>query len=234
MKPFTIVIALLLITGLAGAEERLPLKVVRVTGTSEVKVVPDRAVIELGVEKQSASASIAKQSEDAAARRILASLRASGVDEKDIQTTFLSLQPQFNYRKGMRISYFVAEQTVSVTVRDLSKLDALVESLIKAGGNRIDSIQYETSDLRKYRDQARDFAVKAAREKAQALAQALGQEIGKAQSIEEVPELVNQYSGGLLANDSREAWKTRSTAGPSTAAGQKTISASVVVSFDLD
>jgi uncharacterized protein YggE len=197
-------------------------------------VVPDGAVIELGVEKQSASASIAKQSEDAAARRILASLRASGVDEKDIQTTFLSLQPQFNYRKGMRISYFVAEQTVSVTVRDLSKLDALVESLIKAGGNRIDSIQYETSDLRKYRDQARSLAVKAAREKAQALALALGQEIGKAQSIEEVPELVNQYSGGLLANESREAWRTRSTAGPSTAVGQKSISASVVVSFDLN
>lgn len=232
MKQLTIVASLLLVAGLAFAEDRSPLKVVRVVGTSEVKVVPDRAVIELGVEQQNTSASLAKQAEDTSARRILNSLRANGIDEKDIQTTYLSLRPQFNYRKGMRISYFVAEQSMSVTVRDISKLDALLEALIKAGGNRIDSIQYETSDLRKYRDQARELAVKAAREKAQALAQALGQDIGKAQSIEEVPQSADQYSSGLLAN-SFYAEKSRARSGPTTAPGQQTISASIVVAFDL-
>src|SRR5579872_4920549 len=131
MKSFTIVTTLLLLTNFAVAEERLPPKVVRVVGTSEVKVVPDEALIELGVEKQNTSASIAKQLADAASRKILASLHANGVDDKDIQTTFLSLQPQFNYQKGMRISYFVAEQTMSVTIRDLAKLDTLLESLIQ-------------------------------------------------------------------------------------------------------
>ncbi len=177
-----------LLASLAAAEDRLPPKVVRVVGTAEVKVVPDRAVIEIGVEKQDPNASVAKHAEDAAARRILATLRTNGIDEKDIQTTFLSLQPQSYTRKGVRISYFVAAQTMTITVRDLAKLDTLLEALIKAGGNRIDSIGYETSDLRKYRDQARDEAVKAAREKAGALAKALGQDIGKAQSIEEVPD----------------------------------------------
>jgi uncharacterized protein YggE len=198
-------------------------------------VVPDRAVIELGVEKQDASASIAKQAEDATARRILASLRASGIDEQDIQTTYLSLQPQFNYRKGMRISYFVAEQTMSVTVRDLTKLDALLESLIKSGGNRIDSIQYETSDLRKYRDQARELAVKAAREKAAALASALGQEIGKAYTIEEIPDSNYSNVWGYTSNTTAfgNSGGTRAHGGPTMAAGQRTISASVTVSFDL-
>jgi uncharacterized protein YggE len=100
----------------ATADERLPPKVLRVTGVSEVKIVPDRAVIELGVEKQNVSASLAKGSADAAARRILASLHQNGVDAKDIQTTYLSLQPQFDYRKGLGISYFVAQQTMSVTL----------------------------------------------------------------------------------------------------------------------
>src|SRR5262249_34369821 len=123
---------------------------------------------------------------------------------------------------------------MTITVRDISKLDALVESLVKAGGNRIDSIQYETSELRKYRDQARDLAVKAAREKAQALAAALGQQIGKAQSIEEVPELTNQ-GYGLLANASFEKLETKTKSlGPSTAAGQNTVTASVIVSFELN
>ena len=225
--------ALFLATTIAIAEDRLPPKVVRVVGTSEVKVVPDRAVIEIGVEKQNPSATVAKQMADGAARRLLASLRANGVDDKDVQTTFLSLQPQFDYRKGMRISYFVAEQTLSVTVRDLARLDSLLESVIKAGGNRVDSIQYDASDLRRYRDQARDLAVKAAREKAHALAQALGQDIGKPYSIEEMPEFGFDISNATTRSSDKLEANERGR-GPATAAGETAIRARVIVSFDLN
>jgi len=234
MRSFGLVVALVLsLAGLACAEDTPLAKVVRVTGTSEVKVVPDRAVIQVGVETQDRSASVAKHAEDAIARRILSALQREGIDDKDVQTTFLSLQPQSTTRKGVRISYFVASQTMTVTVKDLPKLDALLESLIKAGGNRIDSIAYETSDLKKYRDQARDLAVRAAREKAKALALALGQDIGKAHAIEEVADfstigfLANLSAG--VANEGNFD-KSRST----TAAGQNRISATVVVSFDLN
>jgi|tagenome__1003787_1003787.scaffolds.fasta_scaffold20536933_1 uncharacterized protein YggE len=233
MKAFSVLIALFVLSLVATADDKVPAKLVRVTGVSEVKVVPDRAVLEVGVEKQNASASLAKGAADAAARRILTSLRQSGVDEKDIQTTYLSLQPQFDYRKGMKISYFVADQTMSITLRDLRQLDTVLDSLIKVGGNQINSIQYETSDLRKYRDQARDLAVKAAREKAEALAHALGQDIGKAYAIEEVPESTYGYSS-YLSNVELAPAKTRAPSGPSTAIGQKTVSASIVVSFDLN
>jgi uncharacterized protein len=233
MKLSRFVIVLLVLASIAVAQDKLPPRVVRVSGTADVRVVPDRAVIEIGVEKQDASATVAKRAADDAARRILDDLRSSGIEEKDIQTTFLSLQPQFNYRKGMKMSYFVASQTLSITLRDISRLDVIVGSLIKAGGNRIDSIEYGTSDLRKYRDQARDLAVKAAREKAHALAHALGQEIGKAYSIDEVAEPANSYSAGLMSNSSIELTRARQT-GPTTAAGEKKISASVVVSFDLN
>ena len=223
---------MLVLSCISFAEEKPAFKAVRVTGTAEVKVVPDRAVIELGVQKESPNASQAKSAEDAASRRILAALRAGGIDEKDIQTTYLSLQPNRRYEKEKKvwISFFVAEQTFTVTVRDLGKLDGLLQSLIHAGGNSIDSIRYETSDLRKYRDQARELAVKAAREKAQALAAALGQEIGKAQYIEEVP--ANQYSGATQNRVYAYDGDSRSTG--STAAGQNSISASVVVSFELN
>jgi uncharacterized protein YggE len=232
MKFLKIALALCVLTTLAAAEDKLPARFVRVVGTAEVKVVPDRAVIEVGVEKQDPSASAAKHAEDAAARAILATLRGNGIDEKDIQTTFLSLQPQSREVKKVRVSYFVAQQTLTITVRDLARLDTLLEALVNAGGNRIDSIGYETSDLRKYRDQARELAVKAAREKAEALARALGQEIGKAQSIQEVPE--SGDSAGLLANTKSE-YETRDKLSlPSIAAGQKTISASVTVAFELN
>ena len=234
MKLTKIAVVIAVFAGLAVAEEKTPSKFVRVIGTSEVKVVPDRAVIEVGVEKQDPRASVAKHAEDAAARKILAAMRANGIDEKDIQTTYLWLQQRSSYLKKQRVYYFVAAQTMTVTVRDISKLDTLLEALVQAGGNRIDSIEYEISDLRKYRDQARNLAVKAAREKAGALAQALGQEIGKAQQVEEVPEVNYQYSGGMLSNSVSEGESRARAAGPSLAAGQKTISASVTVQFDLN
>lgn len=233
MRVLKIAVVLLLLASLGAAEERPAPKTVRVIGTSEVKVIPDRAIVQLGVESQSSSASLAKKSEDTAARRILSSLRGNGIDEKDIQTTWLSLEPYTYYHKGVRTTYFVAAQTLSVTLRDLERLDAVLESLIKAGGNRIESITYETSDLRKYRDQARDLAVKAAKEKAVALAQALGQEVGKAESIDEVPEARNEYQG-LLSNYSFEAGIPDKAKAPSTAAGQKTVTASVIVAFELN
>lgn len=233
MRVLSTVVAAFLFVALVQGQDKAPVKQVRVTGTSEVKVVPDRAVLELGVEKQSPSASAAKQAADGVSRRLLAVLRDNGVAEKDVQTTFLSLQPQTVYIKHVRSTYFLAAQTVTVTVRDLSKLDSLLGALIKAGGNRIDSIRYETSDLRKYRDQAREFAVKAAREKGEALARALGQGIGKAESIEEVPDPSYFYNGSFNASlnvDGNAAEKTR---GPSLAPGQQSITASVVVSFEL-
>jgi len=232
MKLAKIAVAVAMLAGLAVAEEKTPSKFVRVTGTSEVKVIPDRAVIEVGVEKQDPSASVAKHAEDAAARRILAALRSNGIDEKDIQTTYLWLQPRSSYTKKERIYYFVASQTLTVTVRDISKLDTLLEAMVRAGGNRIDSITYETSDMRKYRDQARELAVRAAREKAEALAKALGQDIGRAQQIEEA-DLSYRY-GGLMANTAFEYEAPAKSRGPSLAAGQKTISASVTVQFELN
>lgn len=238
MKPLVLLTTLLLLTGLAVAEDKLPARVVRVVGTAEVKVAPDRAVIELGVEKQSPSAMAAKQAADSAARRILASLRQNGIDEKDIQTTFLSLQPQVSYVKKVRVSYFSATQTLTVTVRDLAKLEILLETLVKAGGNRIDSIQYETSDLRKYRDQAREMAVKAAREKAQALARALGQDIGKAQVIEEGQEYgfrsPYQIYNALRNTDVEPMASVLRTKGPSIASGQRVVSATVTAAFELN
>ena len=234
MKLTKITVVIAMLAGLAGAEEKTPSKFVRVTGTSEVKVVPDRAVIEVGVEKQDPRASVAKHAEDAAARKILAALRANGIDEKDIQTTYLWLQQRSSYVKKERVYYFVAAQTLTVTVRDISRLDTLLEALVQAGGNRIDSIEYEISDLRKYRDQARDLAVKAAREKAEALARALGQDIGRAQQVEEIPDSTRLYSLGLSANSYLESAGPAKAAGPSLAAGQKAISASVTVQFDLN
>jgi hypothetical protein len=207
-------------------------KIVKTTGTAEIKVTPDRAVIELGVERQSATAKEAKAAVAYTSRKILAALKALNIEDKDIQTAYLYLQPMIDYRKGLRITNFTAGQSLSVTARDLSKLDGVMDAIISAGANQIGGIEYQSSDLRRYKDEARDAAAKAAREKAEALAKALGNEIAKTHSIEEVQQTEGNYglNGRLTANTFAE--ETRSSA-PSTAPGELTVKASVVVSFDL-
>lgn len=207
-----------------------PPKVVRTTGTAEIKVTPDRAVIQVGVERQSATAKGAKAAADGISRKLLAALKAQGIEDKDVQTAYLDLQPTSFYEKHVRINNFTASQSLSVTIRDLSKLDGVMDSVMSAGANRIDGIEYQSSELRKYRDQARAEATKAAKEKAVALAQALGNEIGKTYSIEEVQQSEGYFSAGLAANKSVEYYDKRA---PSTAPGQLTVTASVIVSFDL-
>jgi uncharacterized protein YggE len=84
-----------------------------------------------------------------------------------------------DYRKGLRITNFTATQSLSVTIRNLSELDNVMDAVISTGANRIDGVEYQSSELRKYKDQARDEAAKAAKEKALALALALGTRSGR-------------------------------------------------------
>jgi uncharacterized protein YggE len=206
-------------------------KIVKTVGTAELKVTPDQAVIQLGVEHQSATAKIAKVAVANASRKILAAIRELNIEEKDVQTAYLYLQPMIDYRKGLRITNFTAEQSLTVTVRDLSKLDAVMDAVLAAGANRIEGIEYRSSDLRKYKDQARDEAARAAREKAEALAKALGDQIGKTFSIEEVQQTEGYY--GPLAGMTAKTNEDMRARAPSTAPGELTVMASVVVSFDL-
>jgi uncharacterized protein YggE len=234
MKLTKIALIVTMLATLAVAEERTPSHYVRVTGTSEVKVVPDRAVVEIGVEKRDPNASAAKHADDRVRAPDPGCPARRHIDNKDIQTTYLSLQQQSSYVNKKRVYFFVASQTLSVTVRDISQLDTLLEAVVQAGGNQINSIVYETSELRKYRDQARDLAVKAAREKAQALARALGQDVGRAQIIEEVPEHAYYYNSAGLMQNNVSVEDPRGRVGASLAPGQTSITAAVTVSFELN
>jgi uncharacterized protein len=217
MKQIMAVVVLLLATWSLQAQQACPPpKLVKTTGTAEVKVTPDRVVMQLGVEQQSNKASSAKAAVSGTSRNFLAALKGLGIDEKDIQTAYLFLQPETHYQKGVRMTTFAADQSLSVTIRDLSKLDDVMDAVIAAGGNQIDGIEYQSSELRRYKDQARDEAVKAAREKAEALAKGLGNRIGNAYSMEEVRQSEGYYAyGGLAANTVVEAGTARAAASAS-------------------
>jgi uncharacterized protein len=160
---------------------------ISVEGEAEVKVVPDRILLTLGIETSDKDLEKAKQLHDARTRAVIDAVRREGVDPKDIQTDYLDIEPRWDLtpRPENFIGYFV-RKTVVVTLRDVPRFEGVLSAALASGANYVLGVQFQTSELRKYRDEARALATKAAREKAVALAGQLNQKIGDPIQISEI------------------------------------------------
>jgi uncharacterized protein YggE len=154
-------------------------RLISVTGTAEVNVAPDEVVLSLGVESRDKDLALAKAQHDHRVKKLLAEAHDAGVEGKYIQTSMLQMRPDYSDEKVPRFLAYQVSQTIQVTLKDLSKYERMITKLLEAGVNRIDSVEFLVAEPRKYRDEARAKAIKAAREKAVAMAAELGQTIGK-------------------------------------------------------
>jgi hypothetical protein len=159
---------------------------IMVNGEAVVKVQPDQIIITFGIETWDKDVMIAKQKNNEIMKKAMAVIKESEIPEKDIQTDYLSVEPRYDddYEKKDFIGYFI-RNTFVVTLSDPGKVEALVTSVLQSGVNYIHNINFQTTELKKYREQARDLALTAAREKAEKMAAALGQIIGDPIQISE-------------------------------------------------
>ncbi len=168
-----------------------------VTGDAEIKVAPDRVVISVGVESRNPSLPLAKSRNDQAIAAILKATAAESVAPADVQTDFIEINPVYQERsaaesrEGYLIDHYRIHKTIAITLRDVSRFEPLLSAVLTAGANRVYGVDFQTSELRKYRDQARELAVKAAIEKATAMAAAAGLKVSKPESIS-----AYNYGGG--------------------------------------
>jgi uncharacterized protein YggE len=112
-------------------------------------------------------------------------LKNFNIDTKDIQTTNFSIYPQQQYDQNGKLTgiLYVVDNTVYVTLRDLSKIGDLLNAVVEAGANSINGIQFDTSDKAEALSNARKEAVADAQTQAQELAKAAGVSLGDIQSI---------------------------------------------------
>ncbi len=164
---------------------------IMVNGEAVVKVQPDQIVIDFGIETWDKDIMIAKQKNNEIMKKAMTVIKESGIPDKDIQTDYLSVEPRYDdsYEKKDFIGYFI-RNTFVVTLSDPGKVEDLVSKVLQSGVNYIHGINFQTTELKKYREQARDLALNAAKEKAEKMAGALGQTIGDPLQISE------GYSGG--------------------------------------
>jgi hypothetical protein len=168
-----------------GASSEVP--TLSVVGTGNADLVPDIAYIYVGVHTELPSASDAMRENNAQTQKMIEALTAFGIDAKDIRTTNFSIWPFDKYDPLTGVStgekYYSVDNTVYVTVRDLDTLGDLLDTVIAAGANTVNSIQFDVADKDAALKQARADAVADAKAKAEELAEAAGMSVGAIRSI---------------------------------------------------
>jgi uncharacterized protein YggE len=162
---------------------------IQVSGVAVVNVTPDRALIKLGVQSNGRSAKEAQARNSATIQQVVKALKSQGIESKDIATDWYIIEPLYEDYDSLRIKGYRIYNIIEITMRDVGKSNDAIIAAFQAGANQVVDVQFYTSELRKYRDQARDLAMKAATEKAEALSGAAGADVGCVLNINE-----NTYS----------------------------------------
>ncbi len=223
---------------------------ITVTGEALVNVAPDVIIVTFGIDTRAVNLLPAKQQNDAIAKAALAAIAKQGIADKDIQTDHLSINQRFvNDGRGVGaqvLDGYTVRNMFAVTLNDPAKVDALISSVLATGVTHLLNVSFQTSELKKHREQARELAVKGAREKAEKMTAALGVKVGAALQISEV----QQYSGSSYYSSwSGDRWDnprgnnsmssqivSQVSGGDATdalALGKVAVRASVSVSFEL-
>jgi len=219
-------------------------RTISVSGTAEVMVVPDEVVLTLGVETFDLQLALAKSKNDDIVTRVLAITKDMQIDPKFVQTDYMNVTPSYEdfYANRKFLGYYVRKNIV-ITQKDVTHFEELLSRTLEAGVNYVHGVDFRTTELRKYRDQARALAIQAAQEKATAMSKELGQSIGQPLNIREDynrwwypwsswwgSSYGSQMAQNVVQNAGGESPLESDTG---IALGQVAISASVTVDFEL-
>lgn len=192
-KNLFVAISLLLALGLAAcsgvvaapAAKEAPTRSLSASGTGIVYLTPDLAYINIGVQSRAEDVGVALRENNAQAQSISDTLTSMGVDQKDIQTSAFNVYPQPQYGPNGEITQtdYVVDNVVVVTIRDLSKLGEMLDAVVKAGANNINSIQFDVTDKKTAMIEARKAAIEDAKNTAQQIAGAAAVELGEILSV---------------------------------------------------
>ncbi len=190
-KLTALLLALALTLGLSAAFADTK---ITVTGSGEVLIPADVAVISLGVNVRSAEAPSAQAEANEVIAKIREALTAAGIDEEDISTGYINLYAAYDYSSSVeRITGYNASSTLAVKVTDMTRVGEVIDLAFGAGANMLDGVSFSAKDDTAARAEALKAAVADAKAKADVLAEAAG--LGKL-------ELENITEGGVYAYDS--------------------------------
>lgn len=200
---------------------------ITVTGDNTAQAAPDLATVDMGVTTDGPSAAEALATNNAAVKAIMDRLVSAGIEARDIQTSNLSLNPNWTSTPdgaGSVISGYMAMNMLSVRVRDLGKLGPVLDAVVTDGANTLNGITFGLQDPKPVMAAARRQAVVDARLRAEELAAAAGLKLGSLVSITE--------GGGFQAPQPMYRQSVAQDAGVPVAGGEVGMTASVTLVFE--
>jgi len=226
--------AALLIPAAPGLAQTAPPPSISVSGEATISVPPDQAQIEAGVTSEAKTARDASEANNATMGKMLLALKAAEIDDKDIQTARISLQPRYdqnqNQSKPAAIIGYRAGNQVVVKLRDIAKVASTIDYLVAAGATEIGGISFLVSNASQRLDDARAAAVADARRKAEIYAKAAGVTIG-------APLSISEFASPMLPEFRRMAMPSMAMAAAGTpvpvAQGEQTLQVRVSVSWAI-
>ena len=171
-----------------------------VSGTGEVTVTPDVALLEVGVEAQETTVAGAQAKVSGAMDKVITALTDSGVKEEDIQTQYFNIRQRTRWDdetgEEIVVGYRVTNK-VTAKIRDIEEVGSIIDTIVKAGGDlvRIDDLTFTVDDPSVYYDEAREKATADAKARAEKLAEQTGVKLGEPTYIAESAYMSHYYEG---------------------------------------
>jgi hypothetical protein len=238
MKSKLLAAAALAILAPAAAGAQTPAAVQAITGTrldlnvtGEVSRVPDIAIISAGVVTRAATATAALEQNAQRMERVRSALRRAGIEERDIQTSNISLNPEYRYAENVppRLVGYTASNQVNVRFRDIRNTGKILDALVAEGANQINGPNLTIDEPEAALDEARMKAIANGRARADLYARALGMRVVRLLSVSEggghsVPPPVV-----MMRAEAMSAGRADTKIEP----GQQEVQVTVTMSFEL-
>lgn len=166
------------------AQQVNQIPMVSVTGEGTVKVVPDQVLIKSRIEHEGNDPQEVKKKNDEVVNAVIKYLKSQGIPENNVQTDYMNLSKNYNYND--KTYSYIANQSISILLKDLKDYEKIMSGLLASGLNRIDGIDFKSSEIERHKTEARKRAVLNAKQKAQEYVTPLNQTVGKALMISEI------------------------------------------------
>ena len=200
-----------------------------ISAQAEARRVPDVATLSAGVVTQAVDGNTAMRENAVQMDKVMAAIKAAGIAERDIQTSGINLSPQYRYaeNEAPKITGYQASNTVSLKVRDITKLGKVLDSLAAQGANQINGPSFEIDQPEPVYDEARLAALKKAQARAETYAKALGLRVRRIVSISE------SNGGGFRPMPMMAMARGKAEMDTAVAPGETTLSVSLDVVFEM-
>ncbi|MCL9770221.1 SIMPL domain-containing protein [Flavobacterium sp. HXWNR69] len=226
-----IVMVLLFTTALMNAQDVKTVSQISVSGEGKIKVIPDEALITVAVENSGKEATEVKKKNDEIVDKVLKLIKQNGIAITDFQTQRINLYKNYDY--DTKKYNYVANQTLSIHLKNLSKYDKLMMDLVESGINSIQGVEFKSSKIKELETQARKKAMQNAKQKADDYVSVLeGQKVGKALVISDNSN--TNYPTPIFAEFKTMAISDTSLPKETLAIGEIEIVSNVNVTFILD